>query len=220
MSAPIADLSRWNGTLDWPRFAPSVAAVYLKATEHTTWVDPTFAANRREAQWAGLRHGAYHFFRANRDGLAQARHFYLTAGGAPGGLPPAIDVEEADGVPASLLTVRLRDCLLETETLFGVRPVIYTRASFWNTATTRPTWIGDYRLWLAHYSTAITAPALPAGASDWWLWQWTSTGRLPGCVTNVDLNRLNRTLDESPANSIRAHTAAIRAAAARVGELL
>ena len=61
------DASHWQGAINWTRVAgASKKFVYLKTTEGTTYVDPTFASNRSGARAAGIKVGAYHFARPDR----------------------------------------------------------------------------------------------------------------------------------------------------------
>lgn len=183
------DVSHWNGEIDWPQArAGGVTHAYIKASEATVFTDSRFAANWNGARAAGVRRGAYHFFRGHADGAAQAQHFAAVVGADQGGLPPAIDVESAaGGVTRAQYTTRLKACLDETAQRFGRAPVIYTNAHMWELLTTLPGWIADYALWLA--APGQIDPPLPAGAADWWLHQYSWTGAVPGIVGHVDLDR-------------------------------
>jgi hypothetical protein len=56
------DVSHWQGSVDWDRVrAAGKRFVFLKSSESTDYVDPTYASNRSEARAAGLLVGAYHF---------------------------------------------------------------------------------------------------------------------------------------------------------------
>lgn len=184
----LIDISHWQSTINWPTVAVSTRQAYCKASEHVAWVDGRFAENWRNAKAAGIRRGAYHFFRANYSGIAQAAHFVRTVGADRGELALAVDVETGDGAAPVQLTANLRACLLEVERLAG-KPIIYSSAAMWHAYTTRPTWAADYEWWLADYRLGRTAPALPLHVTTWKYWQWTSTGRVPGITGNCDLNR-------------------------------
>jgi lysozyme len=57
------DVSRWQGDIDWPKLRRQGANfAYIKATDGGDHLDPMFKKNWREADKAGLRRGAYHFF--------------------------------------------------------------------------------------------------------------------------------------------------------------
>jgi lysozyme len=75
----IADISHWSGTVDLAQAkASGLTAVLQKATQGTSYVDPTLTANASGATDAGLSFGTYHFG-TNGDGAAQAA-FYLQIG--------------------------------------------------------------------------------------------------------------------------------------------
>ena len=66
------------------RLAPPVAKtieseeisyVFIKATEGTSLKDKHFKKHWRKAKEAGVRRGAYHFFRSSTDPEKQAKHF-------------------------------------------------------------------------------------------------------------------------------------------------
>ena len=70
------DISSHNGVPDFDSIAAAgVDFVYLKATEGTSFHDPAFMRNYLAAKRAGLKVGAYHFFRFDCDGTRQAALF-------------------------------------------------------------------------------------------------------------------------------------------------
>jgi len=76
----------------------------------------------------------------------------------------------------------------ETEILWGIKPKIYTSYHMWVYLTTSPSWINDYELWVAHYTTT-PPPLLPPHSTNWVFWQWTSTYIIDG--TGYDANWFN-----------------------------
>src|SRR5690348_11115326 len=97
------DVSHYDGTIDWAQaFGSGIAFAFMKATESTGFVDPSFATNWKTAGDNGVIRGAYHFFRASADATAQADFFVQTAGvPAAGDLPLTLDLETLDGVAAA-----------------------------------------------------------------------------------------------------------------------
>jgi lysozyme len=90
----IIDVSHYNGTIDWPAVAAAgIALVFVKATQGTGFVDPTFARNRDGAAQAGLLVVPYHFIDTG-DPDDQADHF-LDVTGLASGQPAMIDWETA-----------------------------------------------------------------------------------------------------------------------------
>jgi len=178
------DVSHWQGRIDWARVADDgIAFAYIKATEGGDYVDPQFVANWDGAARAGVMRGAYHFYRPQTDAAAQAQQFLRTVGAHAGDLPPVLDVEVTDGRSAAAIAAGVRTWLETVERATGVRPILYTRAGFWNQVGGG---FGGYPLWVAHYGVA--QPAIPADWDRWTIWQHSDAGRVAGITGNVDLN--------------------------------
>src|SRR5690606_30109782 len=98
------DVSYYQGKIDWPKVKAmeedgvKVTFAFIKATEGLLSVDPYFQRNWREAPKAGIKVGAYHFFRPKKSGLWQANFFLQTVSLEKGDLPPVVDIESLDGV--------------------------------------------------------------------------------------------------------------------------
>jgi lysozyme len=196
------DASHWQDTIDWTRVAAAGKKfAFLKATEDTWYVDPTYPTNRAQAKAAGLKVGAYHFAQPNTDvgsATAQADHFLTYAGPVSGELRPVIDLERTGGMSDPQLIAWVREYLQRIYDRTGVRAIIYCSPNFWRTNMSDTTWFaqnGYDVLWVAHWTTATT-PSLPAtgwSSRGWTFWQYTSDGSVPGIQGRVDLNRFNGT---------------------------
>ncbi|MGN0214549.1 MAG: glycoside hydrolase family 25 protein [Muribaculaceae bacterium] len=89
------DISKHNGDIDFAQLAAdSLSFVFIKATEGNEYVDPTFEHNYTKAKEAGLKVGAYHYFRMAKNGTVQAYNFLKAVKGKEIDLPLVIDVEE------------------------------------------------------------------------------------------------------------------------------
>lgn len=193
------DVSKWQRQVDWAAVkAAGIRFAYIKATQGVAQIDPLFGENWRRSQAAGIPRGAYLFFDANQDPIGQAEHFARTLQGHPGDLPPALDVERNEGVPGPELARRVEACLTALERLLQVKPILYTRASFYNESLSGPngelpSFHNTHKIWTAHYTTG-PQPAVPRGYTNWTFWQYTETGSVPGVAGNVDLNRFNGTI--------------------------
>lgn len=192
----VASHQHPNGApIDWGAVARSGQRyAIVKATEGTTYRNPWFASDDLGARRAGLYVGAYHYARPKHpvDASARAEAAYFAANmgdpNAPGRLAPTLDLEEHGGLSPADLARWTQVFLVELEARTGKLPIIYTGSYFWNTHV-RSTGFGRYPLWLANYTSASQPSSLPTGWPTWTIWQWTSTGRVPGIVGNVDLNR-------------------------------
>lgn len=89
------DISAHNGNIDFAAVAAdTVEFVYIKASEGENFRDSLFNRNYTGACRQGLRVGAYHYFRFDREGWRQGRNFLETVRNLRFDLPLAIDVEE------------------------------------------------------------------------------------------------------------------------------
>src|SRR6059058_3562356 len=71
------DVSHYQGTVSWPGVrSAGMCFAFCKATEGTTYTDPTFATNWPQMKSAGLFRGAYHYGHPGTDAVAQANYFY------------------------------------------------------------------------------------------------------------------------------------------------
>ncbi len=176
------DVSAHNGSIDFRKVASdSVMFVMIKATEGVDFCDANFSRNFTAAKDAGLRVGAYHFFRFNSPGKTQARHFIESVLGRHLDLPLAVDVEKW-GNPAAYdvdsVKRQLRIMLDELE-VFGYRPMIYTNKHGYEAFIKDD--FADFPLWICSLSRE---PQIPG----WDLWQHSHKGRVKGVPTAVDLN--------------------------------
>ena len=172
------DVSHWN-LPDWSYWAArDYIFTFIKCTEGTAWVDPNWKDHHKNAGDHNFYLGPYHYFRAAWGGIEQARHFHNTVKDWAWDMPPAIDVELINntGFTKEVFAARLRACLLETELLWGKRPVIYTSKSKWEQLVGTVTWASAYDLWVAHYTT-VPVPLIPGdwAGKGYKFWQYTST---------------------------------------------
>jgi lysozyme len=170
-----------------PAAAAGILGVIHKATEATDYLDPKLDARAALARDAGLLFGVYHFLRPG-DMDAQAEHFLDSIGHLLDDKLLLCADHEDSGVSLDELAAFLATIKEQT----GHDPVLYSGHLLKEQ-------IGEdddneftkYRLWLAQYTDDV--PTLPAGFADWWLWQYTDAGEVPGIVPPVDLNAYART---------------------------
>ena len=192
------DVSHWQGTIDWAKVkAAGKKFAYIKASEHTSFVDDKYQTNRANAKKNGILVGAYHFARPDStsgDAAAEADHFIRTAAWVPGELLPVLDLEVTGGLSSSALQTWVKTFLERVYTKTGERAVIYVSPSFWSTKMANSTWFaknGYEVLWVAHWTTG-SSPSVPAeswGGKSWTFWQYTSDGSVAGIGGRVDLDR-------------------------------
>ena len=128
-----ADVSSYQGDIEWDVLSKNMDFVFIKATEGSKYTDEYFADNFSGAANCGLIHGAYHFFSFESSGEAQAANFINAIDSTEmtdGMLPPVIDVElygEYTTSPESAEKVipEIRAMSAAIEEHYGVRPIIY-----------------------------------------------------------------------------------------------
>ncbi|KAJ7359697.1 glycoside hydrolase family 25 protein [Mycena albidolilacea] len=184
------DVSHFQATVDWASVkAAGVSFVYIKATEGTTFQDPTFSSKYSGATTAGLIRGGYHFAHPDTSsGATQAKYFLAHGGGwsADGRtLPGALDIEynpsgaECYGLSASAMVSWISDFSSTYHAATTRYPVIYTTTDWWTTCTgNSAAFAANNPLWIARYSSSIGT--LPAGWSFTTFWQYADSGPNPG----------------------------------------
>ncbi len=184
------DLSSHNGDVDFSRLAAdSITFVMLKATEGTDFCDALFARNYDNAVKAGLKVGAYHFFRFDSPGHIQAYHFLNTIAERPLDLPLAIDVEEwnnAQGTPDVQVIEELQKMVNVLEAS-DYRVILYTNKQGYHRYV-EPTLYGR-QLWICSLGSVPEE-------YGWRLWQHSHKGRVAGIKGDVDINTYNGSLED------------------------
>ena len=164
--------------------------VVIKATESTTFVDPSLATFRAQAHAAGLVVGFYHFARAG-NAAAEAAFFVKAVGKLQPGEFLVLDQE----VPNTVAW-----CKTWLDTVYaatGVRPFIYMNQGN-GTGVTSGDWTQvakNYGLWLAKYDQA---PASQTSVAYWGpvaMKQYYDKGNVAG-VTPCDVDAFYGTTDQ------------------------
>jgi GH25 family lysozyme M1 (1,4-beta-N-acetylmuramidase) len=189
------DVSAFQGAIDWSTVAANGARfAYIRASEQTDIPDSTFATNYADAKANGLYAGAYHRARPSlSDGKTQADFLVDHSGFVNDGrtFPPMLDIEwprtnwmEPDcyGLTPAQMVTWIGDFVTEVATRIGRPAMIYTNPNWWNPCTSFDTSFGGNPLFVAGYLP--NPPTLPAGWTNWTLWQYSDesqpSGFLPG----------------------------------------
>lgn len=184
------DVSGYQGSVNWAAQAAAGSKfTYIKATEGTTYTNPSFTQQYNGAYNAGLIRGSYHFAHPDSSsGAAQAKYFIAHGGGwsADGKtLPGALDIEynpsgaTCYGLSQSAMVSWIKDFSNTYHAATGRYPVIYTTTGWWTTCTGNSAAFGTNNpLWIARYSS--TAGTLPNGWSYYSFWQNADSGSLAG----------------------------------------
>jgi len=189
------DVSRYQSDVDWQKVAAQdISFAFIKASEGETITDSFFCKNWYELKEAGIKRGAYHFFRPKTPVLSQAQNFMTNLNLEKGDLPPVLDVEVTDGVSSEDLVKRVKEWLVYVETHYQIRPIIYTNLKFYNKHFADHLSLSEYPVWIARYNQLFTP--LLANDVDWKFWQYGNRGRLEGIKGNVDFNVFDGTMED------------------------
>lgn len=187
------DVSKWQGTIDWTAVAQSgvkfaiIRCAYRGSSDGMIHEDPYFKANIKGATQNGIKVGVYFFTQAVNEveaieeasmAIALVQGYYLH-------FPIFIDTESATNGRANGLDVgtrtRVVKAFCETVRNSGYKPGIYASKS-WYYNQLDMSQLSAYNIWVAQYNTSCNY----TGRYD--MWQYTSTGSVPGIKGNVDLN--------------------------------
>ena len=185
----IPDISHYQ-SVDWNKFKPEI--LIQKCTESTSYVDPTFAENKKEAVKRGILFGAYHFCRGG-DAVGEAEYFLKNAGDCDF---YACDWEINHDKPVAWCRA-----FCDRVALSGKPVLIYLNEATvndydWTPLTQYPLWVAKY--WRNDGSVGIEPKIGKWG--EWTLWQYTSNGAIDGISGRVDLNLVKDNFLKIPMN--------------------
>lgn len=198
------DVSDYQPNIDWTTVANNgIVFVYIKATEGTSYISPSFSSRYTGATNAGLIHGGYHFAYPDKSSAAMQANYFLAHGGGWSAdgitLPGALDIEynpngvECYGLTASEMITWIKDFSNTYHAATSRYPVIYTTTDWWSSCTgNSASFASDNPLWIADWSSTLrTLPARWAYAS---FWQYADSGPNPGDADlwNGDMSGLQR----------------------------
>lgn len=188
------DVSAYQGKIDWQKVKASgidfaIIRLGYRGYESGKLVEDKYAReNLKNAKAAGLRVGAYFFSQALTLAETEGEMSFMLEilGDTELDMPIVLDWE----IPASNARTANMDgqTLTEIQKYFclsmeqkGYQPMIYFN---WHQSEHYYTLseLEDYPFWLALYQDRMTYP---------WrveMWQWTSTGKVPGIDADVDIN--------------------------------
>ena len=185
------DVSSAQGSVDWQAaFNLGARFAYVKATEGTTYTNPSFAQQYNGSYNIGMIRGAYHFAHPDSSGGAAQADYFLAHGGGWSGdgrtLPPALSLQnnpsgaQCYGLSTAAMVSWIKAFSDELHLKTNKYPMITTPFGWWNTCTgnssafaaTNPFWLDSY--------TAAPPASIPAGTATWTMWQSATSGTFPG----------------------------------------
>jgi lysozyme len=184
------DISHWDGTIDWNKVnGESIYFVYIKATEGTDFIDPSFETNWTGIRSTSLRRGAYLFYvpeLSAADQTVQAQNFIQTVKDLQDGdLPPMLDVEDDPEIPVAAFQNGLLLVARQIRNHFNVSPIIYTTTGLYKKYLKPNDSFQSYELWIADYR--YKRPEL-CDKKNMRIWQFTDKARIKGISGPVDMD--------------------------------
>lgn len=186
------DTSSWQAGL--PDAAIDADFIIVKATEGVGYTDADAAASYEEAKGAGKLVGSYDFARPDGNDPIVEADYYLSQ--TSNWIGESIMVLDWEHTPTDNVNYAKRwiDRVIQRT---GITPMIYMNTSTANAFDWSGIW--DYvALWVAQYADYVTdynydmsgAGNMPNvnWPNGYAMWQWTSSGRLPGYGGNLDCN--------------------------------
>lgn len=192
------DVSHNNGLIDWNKVTQNVIKIdfaYIKATEGVGYTDPSFKINATESTRVGIKKGYYHFASLNTlndipDAKSEADYFLSVINSAPkSDLPLILDLETNKvGLDKAHVLEWINTFFNELKSAGHSDFALYSYSPFLDGNLPSNHNLGSIRLWAAAYVNK-PAPVLPHGWSNYWIWQYTSTGSVFGIKNHVDMNK-------------------------------
>ncbi|MCT3279800.1 GH25 family lysozyme [Lactiplantibacillus plantarum] len=172
--------------------------VLVKATEGIDYTNPEFNGHAKQTLSAGKKLGVYHFIRNDSDIKQQADYFLTVVKPYIGKAMLVLDFENTTGSTIQNqagvgLAKQWLDYVYQKN---GVRAVLYTGLSCENALDWSSVVKANYGLWIAQYNNydaviGYQPRDLYGSLKDWKtavMFQYTSTGRLPGWNGNLDFD--------------------------------
>ena len=188
MPRTILDVSKWQGSIDWDNVKASgkidgVMLRVLGSKGGKPYLDPYFARNYAECARLGLPVGGYYYTCAVTQRQTEEKLAALKTAlrGKTFQLPLAIDVEDPRlrSLAPAKLSALVAEAAAQLEA-WGLYAMVYTYTNFADTALDMAA-LAAYDLWIADYRGK--RPARRHG-----MWQYTSSGKIPGVSGPVDLS--------------------------------
>ena len=197
------DLASVDGfSPDWAKVRGSGRVFAFWRASYRTSPDPAFPREWPRILAAGFVRGAYMFWYAKTDPLAQANAMIKAVPKlGPGELPPVFDLEfpghrTSTGLTPRECIARADVALLRLREHYGVAPMLYSSRRIFTSSEELanapfPSWWLTMPLWLARYSAQEPLAPPGWGVGNWWAQQYGESAprEVPGCSGTVDLDR-------------------------------
>lgn len=175
------DVSHFDGIVTWSDVVEAgYSFAFAKATDGMSFVDPKFYRNWSGMKEAGIKRGAYHYFRGQSG--ESANFLRVVESLDANDLAPVLDWEDPCACEGAKDALAWLDIV---ERALGKKPMIYTSPSYASALILGPRF-SDYPLWIAHYG--VPNPTIPAPWKDYACWQVGENSMVPGVKGPCDFN--------------------------------
>ncbi len=200
----VIDVSRWQGHINWPIVKTNVKAAIIKigGSDVGFYMDGYAHRNLIEARSAGVPIGVYFYLGGVHTVSEEVQHIIATVtqlGGLHAGEPLVLDWEarRAGHDEVAYLTGIARELI---ERGFPP-PMIYMNLHYVVSQNWQSLVALKCPLWVAAWGDNDARPErheVPGSQEwkEWALWQFSSTGSIPGIAGRVDLNLLNGSIKD------------------------
>lgn len=192
------DVSTWNGDIDWYRVKESgidfvIIRIGFRGYSYgSLYEDDMFETYLNGAKAAGLKVGVYFYTQAisEYEAVEEASLCLTLLNGRSLNYPVFIDMEDAESSEARTnnLTNSQRTTIInafcDTIRAGGYRAGLYANWYYLNYKINTYSLSSSTRIWIAHY----TSYAHPEYQEMYDMWQYSSTGDIPGIYGYVDLD--------------------------------
>lgn len=183
------DVSEWQGEIDWEKVKASgidFAIIRCGYGKDLAKQDDTyFARNAAECERLGIPYGVYLFSYATtvESAKSEAAHVLRLLAGRKPQYPVFYDLEDGDttGSRDNTQILAMARAFVEEVEAAGYAVGIYANYN-WNTTRLTDPWYDTKPRWIAQYNETNDYE----GTYD--IWQYSSTGTVPGVPGNCDMN--------------------------------
>ena len=182
------DVSHHQGVIDWDAVAPTIDFAILRCgygSDLASQDDRQWTANADACTRLGIPFGVYlySYARTEEQALSEANHVLRLLEGYSPALPVYLDQEDASISSNCSREEILRHAEIFCETIraAGYQVGIYANYNWWTTYLTDSAY-EQWPRWIARYASAT------GYGGDYQMWQYTSTGTVPGINSQVDQN--------------------------------
>jgi GH25 family lysozyme M1 (1,4-beta-N-acetylmuramidase) len=193
------NVSEWQHLVDWKEVfthneSQKIKYVIIKATRGIDELDFQFKNNWNLEKVPDVLIGASHTYKNGEDPLLQAENYIRNVKLKKGNLLPVVDIGLSITGDKKVFTDNLRIFTERLETVYGVKPILYTGTSVYDDYLRRE--FKNYKYWLAQYSELPPKGMFKSlnNQSKYYpsavIWQYSYKGEIAGITTTVCMNFL------------------------------